>query len=121
VNVGNLFTELKRRSVYKVAAAYLVVAWLAIQVATQTFPFFDDPNWVVRAVIVPLCLGFPVALVLAWAFDLTPEGVRRRNERSRDWSVCSRRHTARTPSLKLNCVPIRSGIRCARTCASRRS
>ena len=51
--------------------------WLLIQVATQTFPFFEIPNWVVRAVILLLCLGFPVALVLAWAFEITPEGLKR--------------------------------------------
>jgi TolB-like protein/Tfp pilus assembly protein PilF len=73
----NFFVELRRRSVYKVAVAYAVVAWLLIQVATQTFPFFEIPNWIVRAVIVLLCLGFPVALVCAWAFDLTPEGLKR--------------------------------------------
>ncbi len=73
----NFFNELKRRSVYKVAVAYVVVAWLLIQVATQIFPFFEIPNWIVRAIILLLCLGFPVALVLAWAFDLTPEGLKR--------------------------------------------
>ncbi len=73
----NFFAELKRRSVYKVGAAYVVVAWLLIQVATQTFPFFEIPNWVVRAVILLLCLGFPVALVMAWVFDLTPDGWKR--------------------------------------------
>ena len=77
MNLQNFFAELKRRSVYKVAVAYVVVAWLLIQVATQTFPFFEIPNWIVRAVILLLCLGFPVALVLAWAFDLTPEGLKR--------------------------------------------
>jgi TolB-like protein/Tfp pilus assembly protein PilF len=73
----NFFAELKRRSVYKVAAAYAVVAWLLIQVATQTFPFFEIPNWIVRAVILLLCLGFPIALILAWAFDRTPQGLKR--------------------------------------------
>lgn len=73
----NFFAEVKRRSVYKVAVAYVVVAWLLIQVATQTFPFFEIPNWVVRAIILLLCLGFPVALFLAWAFDFTPEGLKR--------------------------------------------
>jgi TolB-like protein/Tfp pilus assembly protein PilF len=77
VNRGNFFEELKRRSVYKVAVSYIVFGWLVIQVATQTFPFFEIPNWIVRAVILLLCLGFPVALICAWAFDLTPEGVRR--------------------------------------------
>jgi TolB-like protein/predicted Zn-dependent protease len=73
----DFFAELKRRNVYKVAIAYGVVAWLLIQIATQTFPFFEIPNWMVRAVIVLLVLGFPIALILAWAFELTPEGIKR--------------------------------------------
>ena len=66
------FVELKRRKVYRVAAAYIVVAWVLIQVATQVFPFFEVPNWTVRLVILALCLGFPIAVVLAWAYDITP-------------------------------------------------
>jgi TolB-like protein/cytochrome c-type biogenesis protein CcmH/NrfG len=94
VNPKNFFAELKRRNVYKVAIAYGVVAWLLIQVATQTFPFFEIPNWMVRAVIVFLLLGFPVALILAWAFEPTPEGIKRadvadsapmRRSRNRVW------------------------------------
>jgi len=73
--MGNFFAELKRRKVYRVAIAYAVVAWLLIQIATQTFPFFELPNWTVRLVIVLLGLGFPVALILSWAFDLTPRGI----------------------------------------------
>jgi TolB-like protein len=73
----DFFAELKRRNVYKVAITYGVVAWLLIQIATQTFPFFEIPNWMVRAVIVLLVLGFPIALILAWAFELTPEGIKR--------------------------------------------
>ncbi|HYJ04908.1 MAG TPA: hypothetical protein VEX43_07225 [Chthoniobacterales bacterium] len=69
------FAELKRRNVYRVAVAYAVVAWLLIQIATQVFPFFEIPNWAVRLVVLLLILGFPVALVLAWAFELTPEGI----------------------------------------------
>ncbi len=75
MNSGNFFAELKRRNVYKVAVAYAVVAWLLVQVATQVFPFFEIPNWAVRLVVLLLILGFPVALVLAWAFELTPEGI----------------------------------------------
>lgn len=71
----SLFTELKRRNVYRVAIAYAVVAWLLIQSATQVFPLFDIPNWTVRLVVLLLVLGLPVALVLAWAFELTPEGI----------------------------------------------
>src|SRR5947199_1776493 len=70
------FAELKRRNVYKVAVAYAVVAWLVIQIATQVFPFFEIPNWAVRLVVLLLILGFPVALILAWAFEITPEGIR---------------------------------------------
>ncbi len=76
----NFFAELKRRNVYKVAVAYAVVSWLLIQIATQVFPFFDIPNWAVRVVVLLLALGFPVALVLAWAFEITPEGIRRESE-----------------------------------------
>jgi TolB-like protein/Tfp pilus assembly protein PilF len=73
----NFFAELKRRNVYKVAIAYGVVAWLLMQVASQIFPFFEIPNWAVRLVVLLLIIGFPVALILAWAFELTPEGIKR--------------------------------------------
>jgi TolB-like protein/Tfp pilus assembly protein PilF len=77
VNLENFFAELKRRNVYKVAIAYGVVAWLLIQVATQVFPFFEIPNWVVRLVVLVIIIGFPVALIIAWAFELTPGGLKR--------------------------------------------
>ena len=77
VNARNIFTELKRRNVYKVAVAYAVVGWLLIQVATQVFPFLEIPNWAIRFVIFVTALGFPVALIIAWAFELTPEGIKR--------------------------------------------
>jgi serine/threonine-protein kinase len=76
----NFFAELKRRNVYKVAVAYAVVAWLLIQVATATFPVLEIPNWATKLVIVLVVLGFPIALVLAWAFELTPEGIQRAGE-----------------------------------------
>src|SRR5437773_12112016 len=76
----NFFGELKRRNVYKVAVAYAVVAWLLVQVATQVFPFFEIPNWAVEMVVVALVIEFPIALVLSWAFELTPEGIKRENE-----------------------------------------
>ena len=69
--------ELKRRNVYKVAIAYAVVGWLLIQVATQVFPFFEIPNWAVRLVVLAIVAGFPIALVIAWAFELTPQGLKR--------------------------------------------
>jgi TolB-like protein/Tfp pilus assembly protein PilF len=77
VNPREFFAELKRRNVYKVAIAYAVVAWLLMQVASQIFPFFEIPNWAVRLVVLLLVIGFPVALILAWAFELTPEGIKR--------------------------------------------
>jgi TolB-like protein len=77
MNSGNFFSELKRRNVYKVAVAYAVVGWLLVQVATQVFPFFDIPNWTVRLVVLAIVIGFPIALVVAWAFELTPEGLKR--------------------------------------------
>ena len=73
----NLFAELKRRNVYKVAVAYAVVAWLLIQIATQVFPFFEIPNWGIRLVVLLIAIGFPIAIVIAWAFELTPEGIKR--------------------------------------------
>src|SRR5215510_6870731 len=77
MNPKIFFGELKRRNVYKVAAAYAVVGWLLIQVATQVFPFLEIPNWAIRLVILVTALGFPVALIVAWAFELTPEGIKR--------------------------------------------
>ena len=72
----NFFAELKRRNVYKVAVAYAVVGWLLVQVATQVFPFFEMPNWGIRLVVLIIAIGFPIALFIAWAFELTPEGIK---------------------------------------------
>jgi TolB-like protein len=80
MNPKNFFGELKRRNVYKVAVAYAVVAWLLVQIATQIFPFFEIPNWAVRLVVLLLILGFPVALILSWAFEVTPEGIKRESD-----------------------------------------
>src|SRR5882762_9004620 len=74
---ATLFAELKRRNVYKVAVAYAVAGWVIAQIATQIFPFLEIPNWVVRLVIVLIAIGFPIALVIAWAFEATPEGIKR--------------------------------------------
>src|SRR5438552_200598 len=76
MNARSFFTELKRRRVYSVAVAYVVVAWLLIQISTQVFPFFGIPNWVVRLVVLLSILGFPIAVVCAWAFEMTPEGIK---------------------------------------------
>ena len=74
---GNFFSELKRRSVYKVAIAYAAVAWLLIQLASILFPTFEAPSWVMKVFVAVVALGFPLALILAWAFELTPEGIKR--------------------------------------------
>jgi adenylate cyclase len=76
MNSRKFLAELKRRNVYKAAVAYAVVGWLLIQVATQVFPFLEIPNWAIRLVILVTALGFPVALVIAWAFEATPEGIK---------------------------------------------
>jgi len=73
---GNFFAELKRRKVFKVGAAYLVVGWLAVQAASIGFPAFDAPPWALRIFILVALLGFPIAVVMAWVFDLTAEGVK---------------------------------------------
>jgi serine/threonine-protein kinase len=80
MNLARLFAELKRRHVYRAAIAYGVVAWLLVQIATQVFPFFDIPNWIVRLVVLTTILGFPAALIIAWAFEMTPEGLKRADE-----------------------------------------
>ena len=92
--------ELKRRNVYKIAIAYAVVAWLLIQIATQVFPFFEIPTWAVRLVIFLLLLGFPIALILAWVFELTPEGLKRTGEVGPEESI------GRKTSRKLDFVII---------------
>jgi serine/threonine-protein kinase len=73
----NFFSELKRRNVYKVAVAYAVVGWLVIQVSATVLPTFHAPEWVVQTLVVLVAVGFPIALVIAWAFELTPEGIKR--------------------------------------------
>jgi TolB-like protein/Tfp pilus assembly protein PilF len=93
VNKNSFFSELKRRNVYKVAVAYAVAAWLLIQIATQVFPFFEIPNWAVRLVVIVLMIGFPIALVLSWAFEITPEGIKRESEINADKSITH--HTGR--------------------------
>jgi len=77
MNSRNFFSELKRRNVYKVAVAYAIVGWLLVQVTTQVFPIFEIPNWAVRLIVLLIVIGFPIALVIAWAFELTPEGLKR--------------------------------------------
>jgi len=77
VKSGSFFAELKRRNVYKVAVAYIVGGWALSQGIAQVFPVFDVPNWVIRLIVLLIIVGFPVAVVLAWAFEITPEGIKR--------------------------------------------
>jgi TolB-like protein/Flp pilus assembly protein TadD len=89
VNPDNFFAELKRRNVFKVAIAYIVAGWALSQGIAQVFPVFEVSNWVIRLIVVLIVLGLPIALVLAWMFEITPEGIKRTkaadlvNERSR--------------------------------------
>src|SRR2546423_2799836 len=87
----NFFAELKRRNVYKVAVAYLVIAWLLIQAGSILFPTFEAPGWVMKVFVTVIIAGFPIALVIAWAFEMTPEGMKRTenvspNEHIPQWS-----------------------------------
>ena len=80
MKIENFFAELKRRNVYKVAVAYAVVGWLIVQVATQVFPFFEIPNWAIRLVVLLIIIGFPIAFVIGWVFERTPEGIKRTDD-----------------------------------------
>jgi len=93
VSSRNIFEELKRRNVYKVAVAYVVVSWLLIQAASIMLPAFEAPAWVMKVVISALLIGFPIALGFSWAFEITPEGIKRESEIAPDKSIA--RHTGR--------------------------
>jgi len=80
VKIDNFFAELKRRNVYKVAVAYIVAGWALAQGIAQVLPVFDTPNWLIRLLVVLIILGLPVALAMAWAFESTPEGIKRTEE-----------------------------------------
>jgi TolB-like protein/Flp pilus assembly protein TadD len=90
VNLNNFFTELKRRNVYKVAVAYAVVSWLVLQAASLLFVTFEAPPWAMKVFVVAVALGFPIALVLAWAFELTPEGIKRTEDVAPNESITRR-------------------------------
>src|SRR5205085_9659059 len=89
----SFFSELKRRNVYKVAVAYVVVAWLLVQAASILLPAFEAPSWVMKVFISVVVLGFPLALAFSWAFELTPEGLKRESEVEPDESITA--HTGR--------------------------
>ena len=89
----SLFVELKRRNVFRVAIAYVVVAWLVLQVADVMIDNIGAPEWLFKFIVLLLCIGFPIALVFAWAFEITPEGIKRESEVDRSQSIT--RHTGR--------------------------
>src|SRR5438309_6063008 len=93
MKIDNFFAELKRRNVYKVAIAYAVVAWLLIQAASIFLPAFNAPQWAMQIVILILVIGFPIALAFSWAFEITPEGIKRESEVAADQSITH--HTGR--------------------------
>src|SRR6476660_3621887 len=103
MNPKIFFGELKRRNVYKVAVAYAVVGWLLIQVATQVFPFLEISNWAIRLVIFITAFGFPIALVIAWAFELTPQGIRRTEDAD---AAGQRRSEAATSTLPAKSIAV---------------
>jgi len=88
--MGGLFEELRRRNVFRVGAAYLVVAWLVAQVADIFFDGFGAPPWAIKALLSVLVIGFPVSLLFAWVYELTPEGVKREVEVDRSESITRR-------------------------------
>src|SRR5436309_807836 len=77
MNLSNFLAELKRRNVYKVAIAYIIAGWALSQGVAQVFPVFDIPNWAIRLIVLLIILGLPIAVVLAWMFELTPQGIKR--------------------------------------------
>src|SRR5438876_10883658 len=109
MNPGNFFLELKRRNVYKVAVAYAVVAWLTIQAASIFLPTFNAPQWAMQIVILIVVVGFPIALAFSWAFEITPEGIKRESEVAADQSMTH--HTGRKlVALTIVRAVIRTGL-----------
>ena len=90
--MSNLFEELKRRNVIRVGIAYLVAAWVVLQIADLVLENIGAPDWVMQALMLVCALGFPVVLLFSWAFELTPDGIKREKDVRRDESITH--HTA---------------------------
>jgi serine/threonine-protein kinase len=105
----SFFAELKRRNVYKVAVAYLVVAWLLIQAASIFFPTFDAPPWVMKIFIIVIIFGFPVALIFSWAFEFTPEGIKLESEVEPNQSI-ARRTGRKIVALTITVAVLAAGL-----------
>jgi TolB-like protein/Flp pilus assembly protein TadD len=101
---ATFLTELKRRKVYRVAVAYAIVAWLLIQAASILFPTFEAPLWVMKVFVTAVILGFPVALILAWAFEMTPEGIKREED------VAPRESTTRKAGRKWTAIIVVAAV-----------
>ena len=95
MNPRNFFAELKRRNVYKVAVAYAVVSGRFSQAASILFPTFDAPPWIMKVFVVVIVSGFPAALILSWAFEITPEGIKRADEVLPNDSITGEKGAAR--------------------------
>ena len=96
----SFFDELKRRNVFRVGIAYVVIGWVVAQVAEFAFENFGAPDWVLKVFVMILLLGLPIALLFAWAFELTPDGVKRESEVERDESI------ARSTGKRINALTI---------------
>ena len=115
MNPKNFFAELKRRNVYKVAVAYAIVGWLVMQIAATVVPALHLSDAVTSAVVLLVILGLPIALILAWAFELTPEGIKRAevaDSAARGWS-----RSAELPAQYLRLSAVRY-IQAVRSCGS---
>jgi serine/threonine-protein kinase len=109
MNQRNFFAELKRRNVYKVAVAYAVVSWLSIQAASILFPTFEAPPWAMKVFVAVLVLGFPIALIFSWAFEITPEGIKRESEVEPNKSIST--HTGRKiAALTIGLAVVAAGL-----------
>ena len=106
---AKLFRRAEAASRLRVAIAYGVVAWLLIQVATQVFPFFELSNFVVRVVVAASVLGFPVALIIAWAFEMTPEGLKRDDDVAPD-DYIPRWRTRKFAALVVSVAILAAGV-----------
>src|SRR6476620_2983982 len=95
VNPTKFLTELKRRNVYRAAVAYVFVVWFLTQLTTQVFPFFEIPNSAVRFVVIALGVGFPIAMLLSWVYEFTPEGVLRTEDLDPAQAKSAQRATGR--------------------------
>src|SRR4051794_31191454 len=114
MNPRNFFAELKRRNVYKVAITYAVVAWLLVQAASILLPTFEAPTWVMKAFVVFLALGFVISVMISWAFEATPEGLKRTADVPPDMAAKLPKRRRRKLATLLICVAVIAAGRPAR-------